>query len=74
MIKAKADADSTLLRANAEADAMRVKGLAAAEAITARGRALSGNTAVVELTKAERCDGKLPNTMLGNAVPMVNMK
>ena len=74
VIKAKADADSTLLRANAEADAMRVKGLAAAEAITARGRALSGNTAVVELTKAERWDGKLPNTMLGNAVPMVNMK
>ena len=43
------------MRGNAEADAIKAKTLA-----------LSSNPMLIELTKAERWDGKLPTTVLPN--------
>lgn len=62
--KAKAEADSRLAAAKAEAEAVRLKGLAEAESIRARGEALRQNPQVVNLTTAQRWDGKLPDTMI----------
>ena len=53
--QAKADAEATRLRGSAEADAIKAKTLA-----------LSSNPMLIELTKAERWDGKLPTTVLPN--------
>ena len=73
--KAKAEADSRLAAAKAEAEAVRLKGLAEAESIRARGEALRQNPQVVNLTTAQRWDGKLPDTMIpGGTVPFVEVK
>lgn len=65
--KAQAIADSTLARAKAEAEAVILTGEAEAKAITAKTKALEANSALVELTKAEKWDGKLPTTVLPNS-------
>ena len=52
--EARGVADAQLLRAQAEAEAIRI-----------RGEALRENAALVELTLAERWDGKLPNYYVG---------
>lgn len=71
--KAQAIADSTLARAKAEAEAVILTGEAEAKAITAKTKALEANSALVELTKAEKWDGKLPTTVLPNsALPFVD--
>lgn len=62
--QAQAEADSTKARADAEAYRTRLQGEAEAGAIKARAAALAANGALVELTKAERWDGKLPTSML----------
>jgi regulator of protease activity HflC (stomatin/prohibitin superfamily) len=62
--QAQAEADSQLARAKAEAESIRIKGIAEATAIKSRAEALAQNQNLVELTKAERWDGKLPTTML----------
>lgn len=62
--QAQAAADSQLARAIAEAESIRIKGIAEATAIKSRAEALAQNQNLVELTKAERWDGKLPTTML----------
>ncbi len=73
--KAKAEADSRLAAAKAEAEAVRLTGLAEAESIRARGEALRQNPQVVNLTTAQRWDGKLPDTMIpGGTVPFVEVK
>lgn len=73
--KAKAEADSRLAAAKADAEAVRLKGLAEAESIRARGEALRQNPQVVNLTTAQRWDGKLPDTMIpGGTVPFVEVK
>ena len=74
VIQAKAVADSNLAKAQAEADAIRLTGEATAKAIEMRGRALAQNSNLVDLVKAERWDGKLPATMPGATVPMINLK
>ncbi|VVP58183.1 Modulator of FtsH protease HflC [Pseudomonas fluorescens] len=72
---AQAGADSVLAQAKAEAEATRLRGDAEADAIKARAAALSSNQNLVELTKAERWDGKLPTTMLPNSVvPYLDVK
>jgi uncharacterized membrane protein YqiK len=72
---AQAAADSVLAQAKAEAEATRLRGDAEADAIKARAAALSSNQNLVELTKAERWDGKLPTTMLPNSVmPYLDVK
>lgn len=73
--KAQAIADSTLAQAKAEAEAVILKGEAEAKAITAKTKALQANSALVELTKAEKWDGKLPATVLPNsALPFIDVK
>lgn len=73
--KAQAIADSTLAQAKAEAEAVILKGEAEAKAITAKTKALQANSALVELTKAEKWDGKLPATVLPNsALPFIDTK
>jgi regulator of protease activity HflC (stomatin/prohibitin superfamily) len=65
--RAQADADSRVAQAKADAEATRLRGEAEADAINAKTHALSSNPALIELTKAERWDGKLPTTMLPNS-------
>jgi regulator of protease activity HflC (stomatin/prohibitin superfamily) len=64
--RAQAEADSRVAQAKADAEATRLRGDAEADAIKAKTLALSSNPALIELTKAERWDGKLPTTMLPN--------
>ena len=64
--RAQAEADSRVAQAKADAEATRQRGDAEADAIKAKTLALSSNPALIELTKAERWDGKLPTTMLPN--------
>jgi regulator of protease activity HflC (stomatin/prohibitin superfamily) len=73
--KAQAIADSTLAQAKAEAEAVILRGEAEAKAITAKTKALQANSALVELTKAEKWDGKLPATVLPNStLPFIDTK
>ena len=73
--QAKAQAESVKAHAAAEADATRMKGEAEAAAIKAKGDALRQNPNLVELIKAERWNGTLPQTMLPNsAVPFIDVK
>ena len=73
--QAKARADSVREAAIAEAEAIKLRGDAMAAAIEARGKALRDNSALVELTAAEKWDGKLPTTMVpGAAIPFVQVK
>lgn len=72
LTQAQGQANSNLARARAEAEATRLKGEAEATAIKARAQALAQNQDLVELTKAERWDGKLPTTMIPNsAIPFL---
>lgn len=64
--QAQAEADSQVAQAKAEAESTRLRGDAEADAIKARAQALASNQNLVELTKAERWDGKLPTTMVPN--------
>jgi len=73
--RAQGAADSQLAQAKAMAEATRIRGQADADAIKAKATALSQNQNLIELTKAERWDGKLPQTMLPNsAVPFIDAK
>ncbi|MFQ1018162.1 prohibitin family protein [Gilliamella sp. BG7] len=73
--KAQAQADSTLAKAKAEAEAAILKGEAEAKAIIAKTQALQANSALIELTKAEKWDGKLPATVLPNStLPFIDVK
>ena len=59
--EARGDSESTLLRANAEAQAIEIKG-----------KAIANNPQVLELSKIEKWDGKLPTTMIPNsALPFI---
>ena len=60
--KAKADAEAELMKAKAEAEALDIKG-----------DAIARNPSIVELTKAEKWDGKLPQ-ITGNVTPFMNIK
>ena len=64
--RAQAEADSKVAQAKADAEATRLRGNAEADAIKAKTLALSSNPMLIELTKAERWDGKLPTTVLPN--------
>lgn len=71
--QAQGRADSVKAEADASAYATTVKGNAEASAIKSRAAALAANSALVELTKAERWDGKLPTSMIpGSAIPFLN--
>jgi len=73
--QAKARADSALAEATAQAEATRIRGEAEASAIKARGDALRQNAELVQLTLAEKWNGKLPETMVpGGSVPLIDLK
>lgn len=61
--------------ATAEAKAIELKGAAEAKAIRAKAAALKSNPLIVELTKAQSWDGKLPQTVLGEGgMPILDMR
>lgn len=70
--KAKAEAEAQLAQAVAAAKAVELNGKAEAEAIRAKSEALKDNAGLVDLIKAERWNGSLPQTMLPNtAIPFI---
>jgi len=72
--QANAQANAVRAQAQAQADAIRLKGEAEADAIKARAAALGDNPNLINLTQAERWDGKLPTTMVpSGALPMMNV-
>ncbi len=85
VIKAKAEADSQKAASEAKAYAIKVEseakaeatkqiGLAEAAAIREKSKALSENSRLVELTKAEKWNGALPQNMYGSApLPLINL-
>lgn len=75
-VKATADGQAykVITEAKAEADALLVQGQAKAKAMEVQANALAKNGALVELTKAERWDGKLPQNMYAGApMPFLNL-
>ena len=85
VIKAKALADSQKAESEAKAYAIKVEseakaeatkqiGLAEAAAIREKSKALSENSKLVELTKAEKWNGALPQNMYGSGpLPFINL-
>ena len=60
--------------AKAKADAIRQMGLAESEAIREKSKALAQNANLVELTKAERWNGQLPQNIYGSGpVPFLDI-
>lgn len=62
-VKIQEEARQKILTAEAEAKAIQLKA-----------QALANNRQLVELEYAKKWDGKLPQYMMGNAVPFINMK
>ena len=58
----KEEADQKIITAKAEAEAMEIKS-----------QALSKNKGLTEYGAVQKWDGKLPQYMLGNSVPMINL-
>lgn len=76
-VKAKADGDAyaTITAAKADAEATKLNGEAKAKAMQVQAEALARNGNLVELTKAEKWDGKLPQNMYAGApIPFMPMK
>lgn len=72
--QAKAEADKAVEEARGVADSTLLRAKAEAEAIRIRGDALRSNAELVDLTLAEKWDGKLPVNMYGSAaVPFINV-
>lgn len=72
--QAEADNKAVKLRADAKAYEISVQAKAEAEAIKVKAEALKANRELIDLTVAEKWDGKLPTTSLGNSVPLLNLK
>jgi regulator of protease activity HflC (stomatin/prohibitin superfamily) len=72
---AEAEKKVKVLQAEAEAAQIKLAGEAQGEAIRARAKALADNPRLVDLTIAERWDGRLPQTIMGGngALPLLNM-
>lgn len=85
VIKARAESDSQKAQSDAaayaieveskaKAEAIRQMGLAEAEAIREKSKALSQNAKLVELTKAEKWNGQLPQNMYSSGpVPFMDI-
>ncbi len=71
--KAHGASESAKQAADGEAYATKVKATAEAEAIRIKGNALVSNPLIVELTKAQAWDGKLPQYNMGGVIPMINL-
>lgn len=74
-VKAEAQAIAAVTAAEAEKKVRLLQADADAYAISTRGEALRKNPALVEMTIAEKWDGKLPQQMVpGGAVPLLNLQ
>lgn len=72
---AQAEADSQLARATASAKAVELAGAAEASAIRAKSDALRDSPNLVELTKAQQWDGKLPTSFVpGSTIPFLKIQ
>lgn len=71
--QAEAENKAVKLRADANAYQISVQAKAEAEAIKVKAEALKANRELIDLTIAEKWDGKLPTTSLGNSVPLLNL-
>lgn len=71
---AKGDADAKLTMAHAEAEGIKLRGEAEAASIKAQADALQANPHLVELRKAEKWSGNLPQQMLGAVMPFMNVE
>lgn len=67
--KAKVDGNAyaVTVEAKAEAEAIRIKGDAEASAIQAKAKAIAENATLVEYMRAQRWDGKMPTTVMGDS-------
>ena len=71
--QAKAEADKAIETARGEAQSKLAIAKAEAEAIRLKGDALKDNPKLAELSAIEKWDGVLPNYMLGNSTPFINI-
>ncbi len=74
--KAQSDADAYAIEveSKAKAEAIRQMGLAESEAIREKSKALAQNANLVELTKAERWNGALPQNIYGSGpIPFLDI-
>ena len=76
----KVEQQQKVVAAQAESDAAIATAKGKAEAVRLEAQALQQNASILELRRievskiqAERWDGKLPSTVLGNSVPMLNL-
>ena len=76
----KVEQQQKVVTAQAEAEATIATAKAKAEAVRLESQALRDNMSILELRrievdkiKAEAWDGKLPTTVMGNAIPMINL-
>jgi regulator of protease activity HflC (stomatin/prohibitin superfamily) len=73
-VRAEAQAIAAVTAAEAEKKVKLLQADADAYAIGARGDALKRNPSLIEMTLAEKWDGKLPQQMVpGSAVPFLNL-
>lgn len=73
VIRAGAERQANVLRAQGEAEATGLVGAAQAHAVELLGAAVAANPRVVDYQTTQRWDGKLPATMAGGAVPLLNL-
>ena len=71
--QAKAEADKAIETARGEAQSRLTIAKAEAEAIKLKGDALKDNPKLAELSAIERWDGHLPQYMMGNSTPFINI-
>lgn len=71
--QSKAEADKMIETARGEAQSRLAIAKAEAEAIKLKGDALKDNPKLAELTAIERWDGHLPQYMMGNSTPFINI-
>ena len=74
-IQAEGQKRSAVIRAQGEAEAVRIVGEAQAASLQARGAAVAAHPGIVQLVAADRWNGVLPLTVLGEhgAVPFINL-
>lgn len=71
--RAEADKKSKILAAEGESRAIELQGEARAKVLRLQAEAVKGSSELIEITKAERWSGQLPSTVLGSAIPFMNI-
>ena len=71
-----AQADNQAIKLRAEADAYRIESVAKAEAnaIKIKAEALAHNPDIIKLNAIDKWNGNVPTTVLGDSVPLINLK